>query len=109
MTRMGNLIDLGDVELLAPNHRRLSTVLLADGPCAGTYAQIANVGMECWQRVGKPRGAGIDSRMWARYNANPMRPGEYVYSGFMLTSDEMQESLARHEAAGHTYGESYGA
>lgn len=88
---------------------RLVTVLLVNGPAEGTYAQVAVFGQQVWQRVGKPGGTGVDTQMWAMYEHNPMRRGEYVYSGHIVDTDTFQRALHAHQAAGNTHGESYGA
>ncbi len=85
---------------------KLIPVLLVDGPCAGRWEHVAVFGDECWVRVGK---SGADRQAWARYNHNPTKRGEYLYSGFGMTSSEFQEALQRHTDAGNTYGEAYGA
>lgn len=84
---------------------KLIPVLLVDGPCAGRWEHVAVFGDESWVRVGQ---AGIDRQMWARYSHNPVARGEYLYSGAMLTTQELGESLKRHEDAGNTIGEAYG-
>jgi hypothetical protein len=87
----------------------LTTVRLVDGPCEGAYAQVPGTGVECWQRVGKPGGVGVESQMWARYDHNPLRRGEYVYSGVTIDTETFVCALAAMQLDGHTYGESYGA
>jgi hypothetical protein len=89
--------------------RTLVTVLLADGPCAGRYEQVAAWGTECWVRIGQPGKPGVDTQMWARYDHNPLRRGEYVYAGVAVTTDMLGRALQRHKQAGHIHGESYGA
>lgn len=98
--------DLGAVAFPRLNPR-LTTVLLEDGPCAGSHAQVPGTGVECWQRVGKPEGVGVESQMWARYDHTA--DDRYVYSGVTVTTDQLTAGLRAAQADGHTYGESYGA
>lgn len=88
---------------------RLVTVRLMNGPAEGTYAQVARLGQQCWQRVGKPGGVGVDTQMWAMYAHNPLRRGEYVYSGHIVDTDTFGRALKAHQNQGNTHGESYGA
>lgn len=105
--RSMSLVDMPPIELSwKPFPRRRVVVKLMDGPCAGTHAQVAE-GSECWQRVGKPGGVGVETQMWARYDV--ARPGKYVYSGVTVTTEQLYAGLKAAEEAGHTHGESYGA
>lgn len=84
----------------------MTVVSLVDGPCAGQHASVpGNVG-ECWQRIGAPRGVGVDTQLWARYVY--ARRGEYIYSGTTIATDQLQRGLAALKRDGHTHGESYG-
>jgi hypothetical protein len=97
------------VEALQLDRRSLVTVYLADGPCAGRHEQVAAWGAECWVRVGKPQRLGVDTQMWSRYDHNPLRRGEYVYSGITVDTETFRRALAAALRDGHQYGESYGA
>lgn len=84
-------------------------VLLADGPCAGRHETVAAWGAECWARIGKPGGFGVESQMWSRYDHDPFSHGEYRYSGITVTTSELEAGVHAMQAAGHTFGESRGA
>jgi hypothetical protein len=92
-------------DLLTLRRSTLVPILLVDGPCAGTWTQVAAWGQECWQRVGR---TGVDKQVWARYDHSPLRQGEYFYSGMCLSTSDLGAALAAHKKAGHTHGESRG-
>lgn len=102
---MGDLIELGPITFPAVSPR-LGVVLLADGPCAGAYAQVPGNQAELWQRVGRPQRVGVESQMWACYRR--AIGDRFLYSGITVTTDELQAGLCASQEAGHTYGESHG-
>lgn len=63
-------------------------ILLADGPCRGTHARVRGFGEECWQRLDD----GHD--VWCLYFKNLYVPGEYVWSGQALTTEELKRKLS---------------
>lgn len=86
----------------------LRVVRLSGGPCDGEHAEVPGHAAECWQRVGRPGGIGVETQMWSRYDLAALA-GEFIYSGVTITTDQLAAGLRAAEAAGHTHGESYGA
>lgn len=110
---MGHLVELGPITFPAIS-TKLETVLLEDGPCAGTHAQVPGDKAELIQRVGKPGGHGVDTQMFSIYRrefdpASPFGGGRFVYSGITIDAETLHRALRAMQADGHTYGESHGA
>lgn len=80
---------------------RSVVVKLTDGPCEGTHVTVKALGEDCYQRLGRRE------QVWLRYLKNLYRPGEYVWSGEALTTDELAAKLKADES--NTYGETRGA
>lgn len=73
-------------------------VKLTDGPCEGQYAKVLSFGTILWQKVGKREG------VWAKYLKNLYKPGEYVWSGQVVTDKQMQEATKDRDDLGFTTG-----
>lgn len=88
---------------MRPIARKNIVVRLEDGPCAGSFATIKAFNRDVWQRLG-PR-----QQAWCRYVKDMLRPGVFVWSGEMVTTEQLALMLKRHTTAGNTYGQSQGA
>lgn len=101
-----HLVELGPITFdgVSP---ALTVVLLEDGPCAGRYAEVPMNQAELWQRVGKPEGMGVETRMFSCYRRTPIL-GRWIYSGITVEAGVLQKALKAAQAEGHTYGESHG-
>lgn len=99
--RGDRVITARNVAKPAPIQRRIVTVLLADGPCAGTYARVLSWGTECWQKLDR------SEQVWLRYLKNLYQPGVYVWSGDARTTHDHAAAIARDTE--NTYGCTEGA
>lgn len=84
-----------------PLNNRSVVVRLADGPCAGSYATVKAFGEDCYQRLARRED------VWLRYVKNLFKRGEYVWSGEVLTTPELQARIAADKQ--NTYAASEGA
>lgn len=103
---MGELIDLGPVEFRMPSTQP-RPAQLHGGPFDGRWTMVPPAAPEAWEL--EPPSARV--RFWHRYTRQPN--GQLVYTGAenggTMTRREMDEALRRHQLAGQTFGESYGA
>lgn len=100
-------LQIGEVHVAPQPAGKTRVVKLGGGPCAGRHERVGAHAPECWARVGKPGGHGVETQMWARYDRTP--DGRYLYSGVTVSTFELERGLRDANAAGETYEEAYGA
>lgn len=81
--------------------RRPVTIHLADGPCADRYATVMSYGEECFQKL------SVRDEVWCKYVKNLFKPGEYVWSGDAVTTNQLQDKVTADKQ--NTYGSTQGA